>query len=107
MTVLGTISQLSAFLSSSIYIGPLRVIPPRVFLYERAGRPTNWADGLSAWDLLLADRFALVERTNAWLSRLGAGCQLVLTGLDFFVSYWSEGLVGHTFLSFIFTTPYP
>ena len=25
-----------------------------------------------------------------------------LTGLDFFVSYWSEGLVGHTFLSFLF-----
>jgi hypothetical protein len=25
-----------------------------------------------------------------------------LTGVDFFVSYWSEGLVGHTFLSFIF-----
>jgi hypothetical protein len=25
-----------------------------------------------------------------------------LTGIDFFVSYWSEGLVGHTFLSFIF-----
>ena len=24
-----------------------------------------------------------------------------LTGLDFFVSYWSEGLVGDTFLSFI------
>ncbi len=25
-----------------------------------------------------------------------------LTGLDFFVSYWSEGPVGHTFVSFIF-----
>jgi hypothetical protein len=25
-----------------------------------------------------------------------------LTGLDFYVSYWSEGLVGHTFVSFIF-----
>jgi hypothetical protein len=25
-----------------------------------------------------------------------------LTGIDFYVSYWSEGLVGHTFLSFIF-----
>jgi len=25
-----------------------------------------------------------------------------LRGIDFFVSYWSEGLVGHTFLSFIF-----
>src|SRR5262245_55976202 len=24
-----------------------------------------------------------------------------LTGLDFYVSYWREGLVGHTFLSFI------
>jgi hypothetical protein len=25
-----------------------------------------------------------------------------LTGIDFYVSYWVEGLVGHTFLSFIF-----
>jgi len=25
-----------------------------------------------------------------------------VTGIDFYVSYWSEGLVGHTFLSFIF-----
>lgn len=25
-----------------------------------------------------------------------------LTGLDFYVSYWTEGLVGHTFVSFIF-----
>jgi uncharacterized protein DUF4105 len=25
-----------------------------------------------------------------------------LTGIDFYISYWSEGLVGHTFLSFIF-----
>jgi Domain of unknown function (DUF4105) len=30
-----------------------------------------------------------------------------LTGLDFFVSYWSEGLVGHTFLSFIFDNALP
>ena len=30
-----------------------------------------------------------------------------LTGLDFFVSYWSEGLVGHTFLSFIFDNAAP
>jgi hypothetical protein len=29
------------------------------------------------------------------------------TGLDFFVSYWSEGLVGHTFLSFIFDNAPP
>jgi Domain of unknown function (DUF4105) len=30
-----------------------------------------------------------------------------LTSLDFFVSYWSEGLVGHTFLSFIFDNAPP
>jgi Domain of unknown function (DUF4105) len=30
-----------------------------------------------------------------------------LTGLDFYVSYWREGLVGHTFLSFIFDNAPP
>src|ERR1700741_3625580 len=30
-----------------------------------------------------------------------------LTGLDFYVSYWSEGLVAHTFLSFIFDNTSP
>jgi hypothetical protein len=30
-----------------------------------------------------------------------------LTGLDFFVSYWSEGFVAHTFLSFIFDNAPP
>jgi Domain of unknown function (DUF4105) len=30
-----------------------------------------------------------------------------VTALDFYVSYWSEGLVGHTFLSFIFDNSPP
>jgi hypothetical protein len=30
-----------------------------------------------------------------------------LTSVDFFVSYWSKGPVGHTFLSFIFDNPLP
>jgi hypothetical protein len=30
-----------------------------------------------------------------------------LTGIDFYVSYWSEGLVGHTFLSFLFDNAQP
>jgi hypothetical protein len=30
-----------------------------------------------------------------------------LTGVDFFVSYWSGGLVGHTFLSFVFDNAPP
>src|SRR6516162_507204 len=30
-----------------------------------------------------------------------------LTGLDFYVSYWSEGPVAHTFVSFIFDNASP
>lgn len=78
MVVLGTTAQLATFLRDTQYIGPLRAIPPRGFLYERAGRITSWADGLAAWDLLLGDRVSLVERTNAWLKRMGAGCQLAV-----------------------------
>jgi hypothetical protein len=39
------------------------------------------------------------EEREVWLSHL--------IGLDFYVSYWSEGLVGHTFLSFIFDNAPP
>lgn len=81
MVVLGTTAQLATFLRDAQYVGPLRTIPPRGFLYERAGRISSWADGLAAWDLLLADRLTLVERTNAWLRRLGAGCQVVVQQL--------------------------
>ena len=81
MVVLGTTSQLATFLRDAQYIGPLRTIPPRGFLYERAGRITSWADGLAAWELLLADRLTLVERTNDWLRKLGAGCQVVVQQL--------------------------
>ena len=81
MVVLGTTAQFASFLRDAIYIGPLRAIPPRGFLYERVGRTTNWADGLAAWDLLLGDRGNLVERTNGWLRRLGVGCQVVVQQL--------------------------
>ena len=81
MVVLGTTAQLLTALREAPYIGPLRAIPPRGFLYERAGRLTSWADGLAAWDLLLADRENLVARTNEWLKRLGAGCEIVVQQL--------------------------
>jgi predicted ATPase len=81
MVVLGTTTQLATFLHDAMYIGPLRTIPPRGFLYERAGRIKSWADGLAAWDLLLADRLTLVERTNLWLKRIGTGCQVVVQHL--------------------------
>ena len=81
MVVLGTTTQLALFLRSALYVGPLRVIPPRGFLYERTGRITTWADGLAAWDLLLADRGSIVDRTNQWLRRLEAGCEVVVQQL--------------------------
>lgn len=81
MVVLGTVSQLADALRDALYIGPLRALPPRGFLYERVGRITSWADGLAAWDRLLGDRSSLVEDTNRWLKRLGAGCQLVVQEL--------------------------
>lgn len=81
MVVLGTTAQLAAELRSMLYVGPIRTPPPRGFLYERPGQLTSWGDGLAAWDLLLADRSDLVERTNQWLERLGAGCQVVVQQL--------------------------
>jgi hypothetical protein len=39
------------------------------------------------------------EERELWLSHL--------TALDFYVSYWREGLVGHTFVSFIFDNAPP
>jgi hypothetical protein len=39
------------------------------------------------------------KEREVWLSHL--------TGLDFYISYWSEGLVGHTFVSFIFDNAPP
>lgn len=79
--VLGTTAQLTASLKDAIYIGPLRTIPPRGSLYERPGRVASWADGLAAWDLLLADRASVVERTNYWLKQVGAGCKVMVQQL--------------------------
>jgi hypothetical protein len=81
MVVLGTTAQLSAALRNSLYLGPLRSVPTRGFLYERAGRISSWASGLAAWDLLLGDRGPLVESTNRWLKRLGAGTRIVVQHL--------------------------
>jgi predicted ATPase len=76
MLVLGTTSQLASFLRDAIYIGPLRTIPPRGFLVERVSRRTSWADGLAAWDELMADRLHLVDDANKWLKDLKTNCQI-------------------------------
>lgn len=76
LIVQGTTARLVSHLQHAVYLGPLRAVPPRGFLYERAGRSVRWADGLAAWDLLLADRGQLVADTNTRLRRIDAGCQV-------------------------------
>ena len=95
MVVLGTTSQLASFLRESIYVGPLRALPPRGFLYERAGRISSWADGLAAWELLLSDRLNLVEQANLWLRRLKAGSQIVVQQLSDRSSDAEDVTAGH------------
>jgi Domain of unknown function (DUF4105) len=56
--------------------------------------------GVRNFDYRTRDDFTVrYEEREVWLSHLSA--------LDFYVSYWSEGLVGHTFLSFVFDNAPP
>ena len=69
---------------------------PRAFIDGDRVRLT----GVRNFDYRTRDDFTVrYEEREVWLSHLSA--------LDFYVSYWSEGLVGHTFLSFIFDNAPP
>jgi predicted ATPase len=99
MLIIGITAQLLDALKETLYVGPLRAIPPRGFLVEQAGRQTTWSNGLRAWDLLLADRASLVERTNTWLKRLGAGCSVVIQQLYDVRASAEQLSVGHVDLT--------
>ncbi|HXX07652.1 MAG TPA: DUF4105 domain-containing protein [Pseudolabrys sp.] len=71
-------------------------VMPRAFIDADRVRIT----GVRDFDYRSRDDFtARYEERTVQLSHL--------TGLDFFVSYWAEGFVGHTFLSFIFDNAPP
>lgn len=77
MLSVGVLRQLVRVLSRTLYLGPLRSVPPRSFLSERSRRQSGWADGMAAWDALLGDPSGvLVPSTNKWLARLGARCEV-------------------------------
>src|SRR3984893_13015732 len=70
---------------------PAVAVMPRVIIDDDRVRIT----GVRNFDYRSRNDFTVrYEEREIRLSHLAA--------LDFFVSYWSEGLVGHTFLSFIF-----
>ncbi|MBK8997354.1 MAG: DUF3696 domain-containing protein [Myxococcales bacterium] len=77
----GVMRQLVGALQNALYIGPLRAIPSRGFLSESSRRTARWSDGLAAWDALLGDQEALVDETNSWLEKLGAGCSIAVQTL--------------------------
>ena len=75
---------------------PEVAVMPRAFIDGDRVRLT----GVRNFDYRTRDDFTVrYEEREVWLSHLSA--------LDFYVSYWSEGLVGHTFLSFIFDNAPP
>ncbi|QRM29448.1 DUF4105 domain-containing protein [Microvirga sp. VF16] len=75
---------------------PEVAVMPRAFVEGDRVRLT----GVRNFDYRSRDDFTMrYEEREVLLSHL--------TGLDFYVSYWSEGLVGHTFLSFVFDNAPP
>jgi Domain of unknown function (DUF4105) len=75
---------------------PEVAVMPRAFVEGDHVRLT----GVRNFEYRTRDDFtALYEQRDLLLSHL--------TGVDFYVSYWSEGPVGHTFLSFIFDNAPP
>jgi uncharacterized protein DUF4105 len=75
---------------------PEVAVMPRAFINGDHVRLT----GVRNFDYRSVDDFSVrYEEREVLLSHL--------TGLDFYVSYWAEGPVGHTFLSFIFDNAPP
>jgi predicted ATPase len=81
MLTIGILRQLADTLRAATYIGPLRSVPSTAHLYSGGAERLEWADGLAAWEALLRDEDSLVERVNRWLSRMHAGCQIVVQRL--------------------------
>lgn len=78
--VLGPVRVANDYLSSMIYVGPLREIPTRNFRPRLSPDESRWARGLAAWDLLYSDvKGDLVDAVNQWLgdeAKLRTGYQL-------------------------------
>lgn len=78
--LLGVLEVAGKELSKAKYIGPLRKVPQRNFVFSRT-KQSSWANGLAAWDTLAHRGSKFVSQVNDWLasdSRLNSGYELHL-----------------------------
>ena len=52
-----------------IYLGPIRKIPSRNYRPKLSPRPSNWANGQEAWDILCRADEPFLKKVSEWLSR--------------------------------------
>lgn len=64
---------LVARLERLLYVGPLRVVPPRSYRPPLTEDLSRWAEGLGAWDALYRRGPTFVSRVSEWMKRLGTG----------------------------------
>lgn len=67
----GMIGTIVDDLSSMLYLGPLRQIPPRNYLPLRIPHSSRWANGLAAWDEASYANQEKIDELNGWMGKKG------------------------------------
>lgn len=73
------LEEVSKFVSSLRYLGPIRETPPRNYLPPTFPDDSRWASGLAAWDTLQNGSLELIDSVGEWLGdpeNLNAGCHV-------------------------------
>lgn len=77
-SIIGTIVD---ELRTLLYVGPLRVIPPRNYSPQKTFAPSRWSDGLAAWDVASYSNQKTIDEINKWLGKKHPDTNLEI-GLD-------------------------
>lgn len=83
--ITGPIQMVRDWLEDSVYIGPLRELPPRNYTPPLTSDPSRWSEGLGAWDSLYSATQSKIDEVNFWL-----GERCLKTGYQVSVSSYRE-----------------
>jgi len=78
--IVGTGELVRNALRKFIYLGPIRKIPSRNYRPKLSPRPSNWANGQEAWDILCRADEPFLKKVSEWLSskqHLDIGYQVI------------------------------